>query len=306
MIIFLFQWMDWKRSAPNPNENPLAAAVFWKDKLENNFSDVIGHSPDSLKEKSYDAVAMTEECAEILDDVASQSNRATVTTVGIMTLGVLAAPFTGGASLAVAAGLVLVASAFIIKALHDRGWTKSNTEEAQQATKNIMNLNKQLEEFLTICVYAFTQAKNHLETKEGKDFVAFLRANMGKTGVVNPKKEGPMSSGHMTHYTLQITEYIVEGRFARADVHTALQDASRGVRIGDRYISISRSSSGKMLSIDWDAHIGLLEGWLILLGIVKKASVRKTADDMKKLADQLNTTTNDLSFIYESIRGYDN
>ena len=125
---------------------------------------------------------------------------------------------------------------------------------------------------------------------------------MNKTDAVNTSGDRRLVGTDDAAYHARSVADFIKGRFSVANIQTALRDASEGVRIGNDYVTMIRSSGARALSLNSDALSELLNVWFILLGRVDEADIRDSARKMERLADNLNTTTSELSSISESLR----
>ena len=170
---------NFKRKAPSDGKNPVETAAYWKDVLDNHIDEVLGSICTSFKSKSDEVVSTLHTCASRLDKLSQDCGIATTVggSVGVvggaMAIGgIAAAPFTtglslgltlGGAGLGVAGGVTSTTASLV-----HHGLEKSDIKRAKEATTEVVTIAKVFGEFLTICVHAFTQARDYLKTEEGK------------------------------------------------------------------------------------------------------------------------------------------
>ena len=315
-----------KREAPGDGENPVVIAAYWKNVLDNHIDAVLDRSVSSFKSKSNDAVSTVRTCASHLDEVAKDCGIAT--TVGgsagvvggaLVIGGIIAAPFTGGLSLGLTlggAGLGVAGGVTNITAsLVNHGWEKSDTERAKDATTAVVNIIEVFEELLTICVHAFTQAREYLKTEEGRKFAALLEEAARNNGYIDPKSskaialdaanlaKGLLNGGIVAYRTIGVIEFIMTGTYAKAGVQSALaiQKAAGGVAIGGRTIIMVGSTGAKVLSAGFGV-LGIGLGiWDIVSGAMAIHNGSETGQQMRKFADDMDTTTKELLDIYNNL-----
>ena len=298
VIHVLFQSMpfdNFKRNAPDQNEHPMVHASYWKYILDHHIHGIIGCSLDLYKTESKSALRKISKCIDRLSKL-SRVKRGLVAggfaaTVGstVATAGLLAAPYTAGISLGVTAavgsvavaGLAVSSSSVAIDFLAKKGWKKSDTQQAREATMSTMDANKKLEEFLTICIQVFTTAMHYVQTEEGTMFLAFLREKLSICHAIYfNKQQEPVDDLQVTSHTLALVEYIIRGQFSRDSVCTALHDVSTHLPIED-------TSASKV----WDK----------LLERFTKFDVKATRDAMLKVFMNVKSTTDKLLYVYDNI-----
>ena len=309
------------------DENPVVIAAYWKTVLDGYIEQVIDISVNSFKSKSKDAVKTVRECASHLDKVAKDvgisktvGGSAAVLGSTMAIGGLIVAPFTaglslgltlGGAGLGIAGGLTTVTGALI-----NQGWEKSDTERARESTTSIIRIIQDFEEFLTICVDAFTRAQEYLETDEGKKFTALLDEAVRNKGHITSKSQHlekltvsaslaytVMKGGITTYKSVGVVQFIMSGTYARAGVQTALamQEGAGGLFIAGRYIVMVGSTGAKVLSAGFGVLGVGLGIWDIVSGAKAITSGSDTAKEMKEFADNLDTTTKELLSIYSKL-----
>ena len=251
-----------KREAPGHNEKPVVIAAYWKNVLDNHIDEVLGMSVRSYKSKSNKAVRTIRKCASHLDEVVKECGVASVVggSAGVigdaMAIGgVLAAPFTdgislgltfGGASLGVTGGVTSL-TASLMK--HD--WQESDTERAKEATTAVVKSTQTFGEFMTICIHHFTQAREYLETENGKKFADLFNEaarNKRYTDIAHDavKLSKKIYDGiELEKRIIAVIRFIRSGTYARAGLQTALaiQESAPGVLIGGRYIIMVGSTA---------------------------------------------------------------
>ena len=280
-------------SSPD-DANPLIHAAYWKEVLDKHIGRAIGQSVSSFQQNSKDAVKMARTCADHLDHVAEHCARARVAGALMLAGGIASAFFTAGATLplvAAGAGATLALSAAVVQGLNDRGWMVSDTNRARDATSEIVDTIKHFEVVLTHSVYAFTGAKNYLQTVEGQNFIGLLiKANFKKAVDVLDEE---------MFFTRIIMDFISVGNFSKADIKTAVANIPTAVRINREYVTMVKSSGIRALSADHEKLVSLLVVWSIILGVIEMTSVSKTGEDMRKLANIIEKTTTELLGIYK-------
>ena len=317
-----------KKQVPH-DENPVVLAAYWKNILDCYIEHVLDNSVSSFKSKSKDAVKTVLECASHLDGVAkdcgiTQTVGGSAAVLGsTMTIGgLIAAAFTGGLSLGLTLGGAGLGAAggltTVTGALINQGWEKSDTERARECTTSIVRIIKDLEEFLTTCVDAFTRAREYLKTEEGKKFAALLDEAVRNNGHIKSKSQhlekikasaslayNVMKGGITTYRTVNVVQFIMGGTYARAGVQTALamQEGAGGLFIAGRYIVMFGSTGAKVLSAGF-AVLGVGLGiWDIVSGAKAITSGSETAKAMREFAENLETTTIELLSIYRKLTG---
>lgn len=150
-------------------------------------SSVIGISVDGLSILVNKCSKEIRELADVLDSVAHDVGIAQTTGGGaaiaggvLAGLGILAAPFTAGASLALVAGGTALGVAggltSFTAAMVEKGWNDSKINEAKSSSQSCIEYLKAFSEFMNQYVDILREFESFLETEEGRKLIESLQA----------------------------------------------------------------------------------------------------------------------------------
>ena len=158
--------------------NPLASAIYQREKLINNLEIFIGCTVGTFKKRSDESVAAIRGYADHIDEVTKKCSEAeyhiclTKVTCGAVTIGsLLLAPITGGTSLYTAVGASVVGAIAVCGAKYASGailhCEVDLGEKAKVSSERVVTIIKIFHKVLTEYDEVLIKAKKFLKTSEG-------------------------------------------------------------------------------------------------------------------------------------------
>ena len=329
IIFFLIQMPcleKFTKKAPSASgdNNPLVNATFWKDILDHHVEEVLGCSLQLFMVKSKVAVMRSRKCASHLDVVTKMSSNLGKFSSGVLAgtlalAGLALMPVTYGASIALTAasmgfGLTHAGSKTdITQLLLKCGWTKADTMRARNCSNAVIKITKTFEEFLTICIHAFTQAREYLATEEGKMITALMMKITSFKGDIHTKAleaiavddvnlvKDLLGGDVRVNRTLAAVDFIMTGDFVDAGVQSAPANltVTGATRVKDRFVNNIDHKGVLPVSSD---HLELgLEIWDVVSGVESVPKGYEGGKEIRKFAGGVKTSTDKLLDIYHQL-----
>ena len=305
-------WEDYKIMLDN--RNPLTEATFWKDVVESYNHVIIGCSIDEYKNEVKQAIEVTNMYADKLEKVNkgtgvthATGGAASIISGGMAIGGLLLAPFTAGASLALTIGGTAVriegGAVTLTSSVVNSGYSQSRSNKVKNATGLAFNVTFRLEGFINHCQMKLNEANEFLKTAKGEAMAMEVYSDLekikhGGTAAWKAYKLGDVIAQSVkTVKKLKQMKSVVN--FVRADYYTAklgmaATAAAPGFTIpkvgslfADKTLVAAGSTGAKALS-------GSLAGIGIVFGLWDMAEAYKTLKDGSALAKELRKVATEL------------
>ena len=278
------------------DKNPVKEAEFLRKVAEGYIKVITGYEIHEYEKAIPKAIRDIHECADELNKVAKNTGIARITggAVGIaggaaFVGGLILAPFTAGASLAltvggvaagVTGGLTTVGTG-IAKTVLD----KENARKLTNSSRPLLNATMCLHGFLTRYIEKLEAAHKYLETKEGKDFLA--------------REE--------THAELKVIKIVAAYAHALGGVKIGVTLGSVAPRAivglgGATKIAAAAGSVGARTLSGSLAAIGMLIGvWDVVGGVLDMKGGEDTAIEFRKAAENLEKESAELIKLFKQL-----
>ena len=306
------RWEDYKKMLGD--RNPLSEAAFWKDVVENFTHVIIGFNIEEYGSEVKQAIEVMNMYADKLEKV-NKGTGVTQATGGLASVigggmaigGLLLAPFTAGASLALTIGGTAVGigggAVTLTSSVVNSGYGQSKSKKVKNATGPVFNATMRLENFLNHCIKKLNQANEFLKTKKGEAIAMEVYSDLekikhGGNAVYKTYKLGDViAQGVKTAKKLKQMKSVVN--FVRADYYTAkLGMAASAAAPGVTIPKVGSLFAGKTIvaagSVGAKALSGSLAGIGIAFGLWDLTEAYKTLKDGSLLAKELRKTATEL------------
>ena len=316
---------DFKLVQADPN--PLNKAQFWKTLADNYLDVIIGYTIDNYEDEVHTAFKIIDECSTKLDKVAKDTGiagtvggGASIAGGGMAIAGLLLAPFTGGASLALTVGGVATGGAGgitgLVGSLVNQGWEKSESKKVNKATGALFRATFSLQAFLNEYINNLKKAAEFLETPEGEAVArnAYTLAEVTKdAGLVawNAYKIGNIVHGgeqnaKQAKQIKALVDFIQADYYALngAKIGLAVNAAAPGIRIPllGRTVVAAGTTSAKVLSSSM-AVFGIAFGiWDVVGGAKKIKNGSELAKEFRKSSKELREESAKLIKLYKELK----
>ena len=259
---------------------------------------------ESFRKQSTTAVKIIRKCSSHSDDAAkseaiTQVSGGAATAVGgmLVVVGFVLMPVTFGGSIAlsVAGGTIgaVNVGAQVAASARKKSSDESDTKRVRDATTNVVHTSKVFEMFLQICLLAFDEVKQYIETKEGKEFVNMLQGLSTNSDNFDPRSvEQVLNFNVATDSMLQIVEFIKESNYE--GFHTSSFGTKPPMPVtstGTRAVSVALRSSLPTFGM-----LNIASGTRAIRGSGSEMSKK-----IGKFASDLETATKELLKIYTEL-----
>ncbi len=197
-------WDDFKLVQADPD--PLNKTQFWKTLADNYLDVIIGYKIDDYEAKVHKAFEIIEECSSKLHQVAKDTGIARTVAGSVQIVGgglaiggLIAAPFTAGASLGLTiAGIVTGASGAatsFASFLVNHVWDRNKRKKITKATAPLFRATLSLHGFLNEYLKNLKEAAEFLETPKGETVAKDAYAHIKVAKEAGTTAAGTISAG---------------------------------------------------------------------------------------------------------------